>query len=99
MPSDKFSLNIKNKIAPFNKTINIDSDKSISIRSFLIGAISENISTIKNVLESEDVISSINCLKSLVLKLKKWNLRTTIFIWLGSYLLVKKNWILEIQEL
>ena len=71
MPSDKFSLNIKNKIAPFNKTINIDSDKSISIRSFLIGAISENISTIKNVLESEDVISSINCLKSLGVKIKK----------------------------
>ena len=71
MPSDKFNLHIKNKIAPFNKIINIDSDKSISIRSFLIGAISENISTIKNVLESEDVISSINCLKSLGVKIKK----------------------------
>ena len=50
-----FSLIVSKKIKEHKKTISIDSDKSISIRSFLIGAISHNISEIKNVLESEDV--------------------------------------------
>ena len=50
-----FNLILKKKLNPFNKTIKVDSDKSISIRSFLIGSISQNISIVKNVLESEDV--------------------------------------------
>ena len=43
----------------------------MSIRSFLIGSISQNISSAKNVLESEDVFSTINCLKKLGVKIKK----------------------------
>ena len=43
----------------------------MSIRSFLIGAISHNISSANNVLESEDVFSAINCLKKLGVKIKK----------------------------
>ena len=69
MPSKSFNVNINHKIRPFNKVIEVDSDKSISIRCFLIGAISQNISSNKNVLESEDVLSTINCLKNWVLKL------------------------------
>ena len=65
MSSKSFNLIIKKKISPFKKTIKVDSDKSISIRSFLIGAISQNISSVKNVLESEDVFSTINCLKKI----------------------------------
>ncbi|MGA0123927.1 MAG: hypothetical protein ACO3HO_03305, partial [Pelagibacteraceae bacterium] len=57
MPNKSFSLTVSNQIKPFKKVINVDSDKSISIRSFLIGAISHNISEVKNVLESEDVYS------------------------------------------
>ena len=34
-------------------------------------AISQNISSVKNVLESEDVFSTINCLKKLGVKIKK----------------------------
>tara|TARA_B100001248_G_scaffold251957_1_gene227586 strand:+ start:175 stop:1521 length:1347 start_codon:yes stop_codon:yes gene_type:complete len=71
MPSKSFNLNINKKILPFSKTINVDSDKSISIRSFLIGAISRNVTSTANVLESEDVLSAINCLKKLGVKIKK----------------------------
>ena len=57
MPSRKFNLVLGKKINSFKKTIKVDPDKSISIRSFLIGSISQNISSNKNVLESEDVLS------------------------------------------
>ena len=62
---------LNSKISPFNKLIKVDSDKSISIRSFLIGSISQNISSAKNVLESDDVLSTINCLKKLGVKIVK----------------------------
>ena len=71
MSRKSFTLNIREQIKPFKKTINVDSDKSLSIRSFLIGAISQNISETKNVLESDDVFSAISCLKKLGVKIKK----------------------------
>ena len=71
MSSKKFNLKVKTKINPFKKTIKVDSDKSLSIRSFLIGAISQKISTISNVLESEDVKSTINACKKLGVKIFK----------------------------
>ncbi len=67
----KFNLCLNKKIDSFNKSIKVDSDKSISIRSFLIGALSQNISIINNVLESEDVFASINSLKKLGVKIKR----------------------------
>tara|TARA_Y100000768_G_C23984831_1_gene688129 strand:+ start:1343 stop:2689 length:1347 start_codon:yes stop_codon:yes gene_type:complete len=69
----KFNLSLNHKIDNFNKVIDVDSDKSISIRSFLIGAISQDISFVKNVLESQDVFSTIKCLKQLGVKIKKIN--------------------------
>ena len=71
MSSKSFNIVIKRKISPFVKTIKVDSDKSISIRSFLIAAISQNISSVDNVLESEDVKSTITCLKKLGVKIKR----------------------------
>ncbi len=71
MSSKKFNLIVNKKISSFKKTINVDPDKSISIRSFLIGSISQNISIVKNALESDDVISTINCLKKLGVKIRK----------------------------
>ena len=59
MASKGFNLKINKKILPFKKTIDVDADKSISIRSFLIGAISHNISNAINVLESNDVLSTV----------------------------------------
>ena len=47
MQAKSFSLKINHKIKPFTKSIKVDSDKSLSIRSFLIGSISENISVAK----------------------------------------------------
>ena len=69
MSLKKFSLVIKEPIKDFQKKINVDSDKSISIRSFLIGSISEGVSSVENVLESEDVFSTINCLRKLNVKI------------------------------
>tara|TARA_B100000242_G_C42640254_1_gene301139 strand:- start:142 stop:402 length:261 start_codon:yes stop_codon:yes gene_type:complete len=80
MPSKSFNLNINKKIPSFSKTIYVDSDKSISIRSFLIGAISRNITSTTNVLESEDVLSTINCLKKLGVKIKKKNQKAIRFM-------------------
>ena len=70
MKSKKFSLVISESIKDYDKTISVDSDKSISIRSFLIGSISEGVSTVKNVLESEDVFSTVSCLKKLGIKIQ-----------------------------
>ncbi len=71
MAAKRFNLKLKKRINSFSKTIEVDSDKSISIRSFLISSISQNISSVKNVLMSEDVLSTIKCLKKLGVDIKK----------------------------
>ena len=71
MKSKTFSIKINQKIKPFHKIIEVDSDKSLSIRSFLIGSICQNISTATNVLESEDVKSTIEACKKLGVKIVK----------------------------
>lgn len=93
MPYKNFNLNINDKISPFNENIEIDSDKSISIRSFLIGSISQNISSVTNVLESEDVISTIKCLKKLGVKIKKKKPKNYLIYGkgLGSLFIKKKK--------
>ena len=69
MHSKSFSVKIKNKITPFKKSIKIDSDKSISIRSFLLGSICQNLSLANNVLESDDVKSTISVCRKLGVKI------------------------------
>jgi 3-phosphoshikimate 1-carboxyvinyltransferase len=92
MSSKKFNLIVNQKISPFKKKIEVDSDKSISIRSFLIGAISNNISSAKNILESEDVLSTIKCLKKLGVKIKKVKSRNYLIYGKGlGSLFAKKN--------
>lgn len=71
MSNRSFSLTVNSKIKDFKKTVKIDSDKSISIRSFLIGSIGQGISKAKNVLESDDVLATISCLRKLNVKIKK----------------------------
>ena len=71
MPKKSFNIVIRKKIGQFNKVIKVDGDKSISIRSLLIGSISQNLSKITNILKSEDVFSTIECLKKLGIKLIK----------------------------
>ena len=58
-------LNIKKKIKPFNKSIFVEGDKSLSIRWVLISSLSKKKSIAYNLLKSEDVMSSINCIKRL----------------------------------
>ena len=65
MTLKNFSLIISKPIKNYNKSIFIDSDKSISIRSFLIASISEGISLVENPLESEDVKSTLEVVKKL----------------------------------
>ena len=71
MYSKSYNLVINKKISSFKKNIKVDSDKSISIRSFIISSISQNVSIIKNVLESEDVFSTIQCLRKLGVRIIK----------------------------
>ena len=88
----RFNLKINKKILPFKKTIKVDADKSISIRSFLIGAISQNISIARNILESDDVFSTINCLKKLGVKIKKLKSKNYLIYGKGlGSLHLKKN--------
>ena len=63
---------IKNKIQPFNKQISINGDKSISIRCVLLASQAIGISRIYNLLNSEDVASSIKSVSRLGVKVKKY---------------------------
>jgi 3-phosphoshikimate 1-carboxyvinyltransferase len=96
MLNKSFSLYISRSIKSYNKTIRVDSDKSISIRSFLIGAISHNISEVKNVLESDDVFSCISCLKKLGVKIDKVKTKHYLIYGKGlGSLYAKKNTVLD----
>ena len=71
MSEKKFDVLINQRIPSYVKTIKVDSDKSVSIRSFLIGSICQNISTSENVLESLDVKSTISACRKLGVKIEK----------------------------
>ena len=62
-------LLIDNEYNSFKKTISIDGDKSISIRTLLLGSQAYGKSYIENILLSEDIKNSINCLKKLGIKI------------------------------
>ena len=64
------SFILKKKIPPFNKVLNIEGDKSISIRWALLASQAYGKSTSTNLLKSEDVLSTLNCLKKLGVKIK-----------------------------
>ena len=56
-------VEVLSKIKPFSKTIEIEGDKSLSIRWALIASQANGKSKSSNLLKSEDVISTLNCLK------------------------------------
>ena len=64
------SLLINKKIKPFNKRIDVDGDKSLSIRFTLLASLAVGKSKAYGLLKSEDVMSTINCLKKLGVKIK-----------------------------
>ncbi len=61
-------LLIVNKNNSFKKTISVDGDKSISIRTLLLGSQAYGKTFIENILLSEDIKNSINCLRKLGVK-------------------------------
>ncbi len=63
-------IKIKNKISNFNKKLSIDGDKSLSIRWALLSSQSLKKSKASNLLLSEDVVSTLNCLKKLGVRIK-----------------------------
>ena len=66
----KNSLKINEIIKPFNKKLEIEGDKSLSIRWALLASQALGKSKAYNLLKSEDVINTLNCLKKLGIKVK-----------------------------
>ena len=63
-------VRIKKKVNRFNKSLLIDGDKSLSIRWALLSSQSQKKCKSSNLLLSEDVYSTLNCLKKLGVKIK-----------------------------
>ena len=63
-------LKINQQIKPFSKKISIEGDKSLSIRWALLASQAKGISRSYNLLRSEDVLSTLKCLKTLGIKVK-----------------------------
>ena len=61
-------LRINKKIAPFNKKIFVDGDKSLSIRWVLLASQATGMSKAYNLLISEDVMAAIDSIKNLGIK-------------------------------
>ncbi|WP_435114175.1 3-phosphoshikimate 1-carboxyvinyltransferase [Candidatus Pelagibacter bacterium nBUS_36] len=59
---------LKNRIKNFNKKIIVSGDKSISIRWVLFSSIASGVSSASNLLISEDVLTAINAVKKLGIK-------------------------------
>ena len=62
---------IKNKIESFKKKILVDGDKSLSIRWALLASQAIGTSVAYNLLNSEDVQNTLNCLKRLGIKINR----------------------------
>ena len=66
--SNIFSIN--KAIKPFNKTLQIEGDKSLSIRWALLASQATGKSSAINILKSDDVLSTLRCLRKLGVKIK-----------------------------
>ena len=101
MPKRPQLVIFKKKINRFRKSIYPDTDKSISIRSFIVGSISQGVSKVSRVLEGTDTLAVIACLRKLGVKIKKINkLKANYEIFgkgLGSFY-CKKNTILDFSN-
>ena len=63
-------IKISKPIKPFNKSLKIEGDKSLSIRWALLASQAKGKSTCHNILKSEDVINTLKCLNKLGIKYK-----------------------------
>ena len=64
------TISIAKTLKSFNKKLEIEGDKSLSIRWSLLASQAIGKSTAKNILLSEDVLSTLKCLKKLGVKIK-----------------------------
>ena len=62
------NLIINQKIRNFDKKIEVDGDKSLSIRWILLSSLASAKSTAQNLLLSEDVMAAINTIRKLGIK-------------------------------
>jgi 3-phosphoshikimate 1-carboxyvinyltransferase len=69
---------INRSIRPFNKTVQIEGDKSLSIRWALIASQAVGKSSAINILRSDDVLSTLDCLRKLGVKIKLFKNSCTI---------------------
>ena len=69
----KNKIIISNFIDPFDKTLKVEGDKSLSIRWALLASQANGKSKSWNLLKSEDVINTLKCLKKLGVKIKLSN--------------------------
>ncbi|MDB3888395.1 3-phosphoshikimate 1-carboxyvinyltransferase [Candidatus Pelagibacter sp.] len=66
----KNKIKIINRINSFNKTLEIEGDKSLSIRWALLASQANGKSVSTNLLKSDDVLNTLKCLKKLGVKIK-----------------------------
>ena len=85
-------LVVQSKIKKFNKVISVDADKSLSIRSLLIGSQSYGICKIKNISKSGDTLSTIEGLRKLGIKivLQKKKYLLSLWKWIKRFFFQKK---------
>ena len=81
--NQQFSVLIKKKINKFNKTVSVEGDKSLSLRSILLASQCIGASKITNILESEDVLNCVKALKKLGVKIIKKK-KCTCCLWKWS---------------
>ena len=87
-------LKIDQNLKPFNKKILIEGDKSLSIRWALLASQALGKSTAFNLLKSEDVLNTLNCLKKLGVKVKNFQNRCEIIgLGLNGYNYKKKDYL------
>ena len=72
-------IRINKKIGNFKNSIEIPGDKSISIRLIMLASIAVGKSRLYNLLDSDDISSTINSLKSLGVKILKNKKAVEIF--------------------
>ena len=91
------TISINNKtIKPFNKKLEIEGDKSLSIRWSLLASQAIGKSTAQNILMSEDVLSTLKCLKQLGVKIKLIKNKCIIYgVGINGYK-YKKNIVLNV---
>ena len=88
---NKNKIKIINKIKPFSKTLNIEGDKSISIRWALLASQAYGKSKSMNLLKSDDIMSTLKCLKKLGVKIRRIKKKEYLIYGKGLGSLYAKN--------